>query len=101
MIRAAVRRDGPSEWSWALRDDHGDLIVGLAETWEQALAEANRELTACWPAGLAAEDRLDVDGIELGDAPFSVLGSAVLWHDPVDVTPAPLRESRWRRWLGL
>jgi hypothetical protein len=83
VIRAKVRRDGPGEWSWVLVDDHCDLIVGVTDSWEQALADVRLEL--------AAFER-DLER-EQDDAAVVVGGR---WVTPrYDWRPA------WKRWLGL
>jgi hypothetical protein len=83
VIRAAVRRDGPAEWSWSLADDHGDLIVGIEETWNEALAAATRELAAC-----------RAPAPDVGRSAIAI-GRELLEH--TGRPPAP----SWRRWLGL
>ena len=95
MIRAKVRRDGPGEWSWALVDDHGDLVVGIVPSWEAALDDVSRELSAC--AAATAQD-VGRSSIEIGRELVSAAAAPVPLVCP-DIANRLL--PRWRRWLGL
>jgi hypothetical protein len=81
VIRAKVRRDGPGEWSWTLLDDHGDLVTGVVGSWDEAIADVDRE--------------------------FQIITHEDDWRDPFEPVPiiAPAVAARgsawWRKWLAL
>jgi hypothetical protein len=75
VIRAKVHRDGPGEWSWALVDEHSDLIRGVVGSWQQAIDDVGLELSSF-----------------ARDLEREKAAAAVVLRD---VRPA------WRRFLGL
>lgn len=95
MIRAAVRRDGPGEWSWTLSDDHGDVVTGLSASWGAALGEATDELRLMAEAGQPPAFELPI--IRERKTPDASLSDVATAHV---ARQAPLR-APWRRWLGL
>jgi hypothetical protein len=98
MIRAAVRRDGPGEWSFTVADDQGEVLVGTAESWRLALYGALQEV-GLQPKG----PTIPLGTIGPGESRLIVLRGPIT---PGDATvPAGGvrcdRRPAWRRWLGL
>jgi hypothetical protein len=91
MIRAAVRRDGPGEWSWTVGDQDGAIVGGLADSWPDAYRAATSEL-----AIFGASDSADPGVVIRGRWETVIPGDATV--------PGGFRCDRrpaWRRWLCL
>lgn len=91
-IRAAVRRDGPGEWSFTVLDDRGELVAGVERSWGDAYRAATAELST-----LGAGEPADAGVVVRGRWSTVIPGDAAVppgdrWYD---------RRPAWRRWLGL
>jgi hypothetical protein len=91
-LRAEVRRLGPGCWAFAVREPDGGppLVMGDADTWDEALTAAAAELRL-FAAG-APDPR--PPGVELPIAPPAIRG-------PITPGDATVPRGFWRRVLGL
>jgi hypothetical protein len=92
VIKAAVRRDGPGEWSFTVADDRGEIVTGVESSWAEAYRAATAELSA-YGAGEPADPGVVIRGrwttVIPGDA---TVPPGNRWYDG---------RPSWRRWLGL
>jgi hypothetical protein len=83
-VRAAVRRDGPGEWTFTVADDRGEIVAGVESSWADAYRAATAELFT-FGAAAPADPGVVIRG----------RWSTVIPADATDRRPS------WRRWLGL
>jgi hypothetical protein len=105
MIRAAVRRDGPGEWSFTVVDGRGEIVAGVEDSWADAYRAATAEL-----ATLGATEPADPGVVVRGrwsttvqPTPHVCQLCGISWHNhPRQLCrPVVVRRPLWRRWLAL